>query len=408
MLLQALPSGSKVAVVTMVGSLCPVTLGHVQCYVEARKLLLDQEPSVQRPPKLAAYSECLGFVYLNSDRHVKGKIEAKGQKSLDIYERAELIDLATREMAWLRYDEGDHRSDSTQSDDLKKRFPNLRFQQFRMNGADDVKKYRKWVQAKANYRMIIMGRPGSTDAVRKGMASADVAPEHCILGPELPDISSSQAREASAAGDQAGLLQMLHPTVASWLLRRDGHPALADAIAAASAQAPAADAGAGQAPSAPDVPFVAIRSVQRSDDICSTMLRAVPDPRRVDEVWLPSQKCVRNGDVVELLSGDDDFARVRAVDDRTEGYIQSTYLRSASALSQQVVRRDDDAGSTLLRGKPDARRVEEVWLASGKAVRDGDVVDLLSGSCAGGMFSIVRTADDGTEGYLLSRYLQDA
>lgn len=251
-----------------------------------------------------------------------------------------------------------------------------------------------------------MGRPGSTEAVRRGMASANVAAEHCILGPELPDISSSQARETSAAGDWGGVLQMLHPAVAVWLLRRDGHAALADAVAASLVQAPTADAGAGQALAAQDIPFVAIRSVQRTDEIHSTMLRSVPDPRRADEVWLPSRKCVRNGDVVELLSGDD-FALVRSVEDRTEGYLQSRYLRDTLAVSQHVVRRSDGVGATMLRRKPDPMRAEEVWLASRKVVRDGDVVELLSGSCAGGTFSIVRTVDDGTEGYLHSRYLQD-
>ena len=33
--------GSRVGVVTMLGSLCPITLGHVQAFVEARRLLLN-------------------------------------------------------------------------------------------------------------------------------------------------------------------------------------------------------------------------------------------------------------------------------------------------------------------------------------------------------------------------------
>merc|ERR1719336_497252 len=86
--------------------------------------------------------------------------------------------------------------------------------------------------------MITMLRPGSSDAIRKAVAGAKVAPEHFLLGPELPDISSTAAREASARGDIDALLVLLHPAVADELLRGDGHaglpPAAADAPAAAA------------------------------------------------------------------------------------------------------------------------------------------------------------------------------
>ena len=39
--LERLPSGAEVAVVTMQGSLCPVTLGHVRCFREARAVIMD-------------------------------------------------------------------------------------------------------------------------------------------------------------------------------------------------------------------------------------------------------------------------------------------------------------------------------------------------------------------------------
>lgn len=239
-----------------------------------------------------------------------------------------------------------------------------------------------------------MGRPGSTDDVRRGMASAGVAPEHCILGPELPDISSSQARAASAIGDRATLLQMLHPAVASWLLRRDGH----------GADAPKADAGQADWE---HLPFADIRSVQRTDGVHTTMLRAVPDPRRVDEVWLPSRKKVRNGDAVEVLIADE-FALVRTIDDRTVGFLQLQYVQDAPVVARRIVRRGDAVGSTLLRGRPDPTRAQDVWLSCRKLVRDGDAVDVLSRDCAGGVFSIVRTVDVGTEGYLKSEYLREA
>ena len=56
-------------------------------------------------------------------------------------------------------------------DALKAAYPNLNLTHFEVNGADDVVKYGKfWSQPSA--RMLVMGRPGSTEAVRSGMADA--------------------------------------------------------------------------------------------------------------------------------------------------------------------------------------------------------------------------------------------
>ena len=44
--------GSRVGVVTMLGSLCPVTLGHVQAFVEARRLLLGEAGGFTRDPEI--------------------------------------------------------------------------------------------------------------------------------------------------------------------------------------------------------------------------------------------------------------------------------------------------------------------------------------------------------------------
>ena len=60
--------------------------------------------------------------------------------------------------------------------------------------------------------MIIMGRPGFTEQVRQELEDRGVNfhEGHCILGPELPDISSTAVR--------TGALQYLHPDVAQHLL----------------------------------------------------------------------------------------------------------------------------------------------------------------------------------------------
>ena len=107
-----------------------------------------------------------------------------------------------------------------------------------------------------------------------GMAAAGTA--DFVVGPELPAVSSTQAREALGRGDREATLQLLHPAVADWLLARQGrrkgrkrpaetHPPPAPskqrradtrpaATAAASAVANAVDAGDALVTSAFDPP----------------------------------------------------------------------------------------------------------------------------------------------------------
>jgi len=226
----------------MLGSLCPVTLAHVRAFDEARRLLLAEPgAAVERPPRLEEFAECVGLVRLNPDGHVAKKTSQKGQRAICLEDRAQLVRLAVSGRPWLLYDEsgrGAARASAQGLALLRSRFPNVTFVHFDMNGADDVAKYRKWASAGPNNRMITMGRPGFTERVQAGIARAGVEPKHCILGPELPDISSTAARDASAAGDVKALLQLLHPAVAEYLLQRDGWPGLPEAEAEESPDTP--------------------------------------------------------------------------------------------------------------------------------------------------------------------------
>ena len=76
--LAALPSSSAVAVVTMRGSLCPITLGHVRCFQEARAIFLGgASPAGQ-------YSYCCGFLSLNGDMHLMSKFAGKGEQPVTL------------------------------------------------------------------------------------------------------------------------------------------------------------------------------------------------------------------------------------------------------------------------------------------------------------------------------------
>ena len=58
--LGALPDGSAIALVSMLGSLCPVTRGHVQCFEGARALLLSGRSPAGR------FASCVGLLTLTS------------------------------------------------------------------------------------------------------------------------------------------------------------------------------------------------------------------------------------------------------------------------------------------------------------------------------------------------------
>lgn len=238
-LLDFLAPGSLVALVSLRGSLCPVTLGHAQGFLEARRLLLGEpsdpspqavvEPShsgvesmedrtaagVRRPARLETFAEVLGVLTLNGDRHVQGKLARHGEKHLTYRERRGLVEVATAEYPWLGY----ARDENATFQALRVRWRELRFVHFTLNGADDVVKYGKfrW-PTDSTHRYITMGRPGDTEKVRQGMERANIDPEkgHFILGPELPDISATEAREALRQGNQRMLQELLHPKVIEW------------------------------------------------------------------------------------------------------------------------------------------------------------------------------------------------
>ena len=129
-LLGRLESGSEVVVVTMMGSLCPITLSHVQAFNEARSIFLSDTHD-SRPGHMKPFAEMLGFLSLNADGHVRGKMSQKEQMFFDMESRRNLVRLATEAMDWL--DVEDYQGCTLQR--LRKSWPHLMFTHIDMNGA---------------------------------------------------------------------------------------------------------------------------------------------------------------------------------------------------------------------------------------------------------------------------------
>ena len=129
---QVAGSGTKIhiGVVTMMGSFCPFTLGHMQCFVEARKLLLaGTSPAGQ-------HHIVVGYLRLNGDSHLQHKFSGSGDLPIAYSDRKLLIGLATQDMPWLEISDHSSRHDV---EALRGRYGHWAvFHHFEMNGADDV------------------------------------------------------------------------------------------------------------------------------------------------------------------------------------------------------------------------------------------------------------------------------
>ena len=155
---------------------------------------------------------------INTNQHeftlVDRKLRAKGEASISIGDRRRLVQLAVEEHEWIAWEVHEGETVGT----LTENYPHLSFVHFTMNGADDVLRYRKWGWAGPERRMITMGRPGDTQKVIDcaKRAGVDLDAGLFVMGPELPNISSSAARLAIARNDLAAAALLLHPSVLAW------------------------------------------------------------------------------------------------------------------------------------------------------------------------------------------------
>jgi len=214
-LLADLPDGSHIAVVTMTGSCCPVTLAHVQCFMEARRLLLAE---AARPRRMEVFQEVLAFLSLNGDAHVSSKMRQKNEPYIQYKDRAMLVELACSDLPWMSFNAGRENAVAVA---VQRAWPKLHVVRFSLNGADDVLKYQKWRHCSREHRLITMGRPGGyTEKLKTAIRRAGIDPEegNFIVGPELPDVSSTEVRRVCRMGDVECLSQLLDSRVAAWCL----------------------------------------------------------------------------------------------------------------------------------------------------------------------------------------------
>ena len=133
--------GSAVAVVRLVGSLCPVTEAHIDCFKQARSILLGKAADATCTQFVSAaqtpFVECIGLLSLNGERYVDKKLKEKGQRTISYSERHHLISLATADIPWLGPTATHAKWNDAAGDfeKLQSHYPALNFTCYTMNGA---------------------------------------------------------------------------------------------------------------------------------------------------------------------------------------------------------------------------------------------------------------------------------
>lgn len=205
----------RVAVIDYLGSFCPITLGHVQCLVEARKILTGDAPPLG-DVAFEPFAACIALMQVNSDSFVSKKLADKGEKAISSRERLMLCGLATSQYPWVHC-ENVILSQWLQG--LQRKFECLQFFVWRLNGADDVVKYQKWLYACADSRYITMGRPGHTKLLLDDLKTAKtskISADYFLVGSLDDSSSSTDARAALTQRDTHKLAALLHPSVTEW------------------------------------------------------------------------------------------------------------------------------------------------------------------------------------------------
>jgi SH3-like domain-containing protein len=378
--------GQRVALITMVGTFCPITLGHIEGFVQAREILLGRADTADGVRIDEPFDIVLGCIGLNGQKHAECKLQEKkelppkgSRAGISIEDRSTLVALATQHLPWLNLDGRCNWAGS---------FPGLVFVKYLLNGADDVVKYQKWRHSSESRRFLTLGRPGFTAGVRKGIARCGADPRWCILAPELPDISSTAARSALRETDMERLRGLLDSRVVDWCVKH--HAYGYGPVAAPPAKPPPPPCKRAErldfgCTSSDDEAAAAAPEPVQEQCVCrqpshatSTMLRCVKSDARTDDVWVASHKCVADGAAVGVLQAEGGWAQVRTTDgDATVGWIKRQYLHDWTP-AEKVVRRSDGTTVTLLRRTKTHARVEAAWLASRACVRNGDTVMLLN------------------------------
>jgi len=237
----------RVAVVTFVGSFCPVTLAHVTAMKVAKQMLMGEaQLHMQRPSGLPVPDVVVGYMCANSESKVSKKLAKKGIASISERDRRMLLDLAVNrpDLSWIRSMdqaacEVDYRLPQSQRrvevvEALIRQLPGYEITHYRLDGADVAVQWKAWEQADANNRFLCCGRPsergqGSTADLLSAMRrskNGNMAPGSqwydqgfFVLLPEMQNISSTQVRSALYSGNMAVLENMLDKAVMEWNIK---------------------------------------------------------------------------------------------------------------------------------------------------------------------------------------------
>lgn len=195
-LLEELPEGGKVALITMLGSFAPLTRGHLNAFDRSRDALLNR-----------SFDAVVGVMSFNPEGHVKAKLKRNHQPNVPFTIRHALAECSFVDhgLPWM----GTEGQQTWMYSALKKA-PELKdhdLQLFFSNGADDVFMGRKYEECGKkfadNRKFIMVGRPGDTDQVQAKLKELGISGDDvdCLWVDNSNSFSSSQLRKAALGED---------------------------------------------------------------------------------------------------------------------------------------------------------------------------------------------------------------
>ena len=133
-LLEQVLYPKQAIIITMTGTLCPITVGHVDACVTARSMLQTEFPE----------AVILCFLGLNSESHASAKLQEKnepgGCSGVTLADRGHLVSLASSNFDWLSLAPGG-RPGYTETRSamalVARDFPHLDVIEYSLNGADE-------------------------------------------------------------------------------------------------------------------------------------------------------------------------------------------------------------------------------------------------------------------------------
>lgn len=216
----------RVALINYTGTFHPVTNGHTMVIEDAYNVLANRvfDRVWTVPRRIPRYDIVFVIVAFNSEESLRRKmVQAQEPVTATLHSsvaaRAALFSTATAHLPYVYVSTTYGSEIVSQIADV---VPTAEITRYYLNGADDVVRYQKWREARANNRLLIAGRGHCTEEVLSH-ATDNRAPYYIVLH-ERTQISSSRIRRLLRDRNLSELRRHMHPGVLEHIIGAKDEP----------------------------------------------------------------------------------------------------------------------------------------------------------------------------------------